>query len=193
MVPPRFILIKVGILRVHFLLIYLLTLGVWKSHTTLYHPQGDGMVEHFNRILLQLLRSCVSSQSDWKTYLPYVLYTYRTSCHSTTGVCPYLLLCGRDLPTYQPTKQIAHDSLSYPAQIQDRLAELQDLFVLTQHKQLKNQKSAYYQHTCIMFFKQGDSVWLSIPTAQKLDPQQEGEWVVKSVKGTVDIEICDGK
>ena len=33
--------------------------GVYKSHTTAYHPQGDGMVECFNISLLQLLRSYV--------------------------------------------------------------------------------------------------------------------------------------
>ena len=30
--------------------------GVNKSHTTPYHPQDDGMFEHFNRTLLQILR-----------------------------------------------------------------------------------------------------------------------------------------
>jgi len=151
------------------------------------------MVERFNRTLLQLLRSYVSSQNDWEKYLPYVLYAYRTSCHSTTGVSPYPLLYGRDPPTYQPTKQVVYDSLSYPAQIQARLAELQD-FVHTNIAQATgNQKSAYDQHTCIPFFKKGDSVWLSIPTARKLDPQWEGKWVAKSVKSPVNIEICDGK
>ena len=31
--------------------------GAKKSHTTAYHPQGDGLVEDFNRSLLQMLRS----------------------------------------------------------------------------------------------------------------------------------------
>jgi len=70
--------------------------GVQKSRTTAYHPQGDGMVERFNRSLLQLLRVYVDKQSEWEHYLPLVLYAYRTSVHSSTGVSPFLLMYGRN-------------------------------------------------------------------------------------------------
>ena len=34
---------------------------------------------------------------------------------------------------------------------------------------------------------------LSVPTRGKLDPKWEGGWLVKSVKGLVNVEISDGK
>ena len=37
-----------------------------KTCTTAYHPQCDGMVERFNRSLLQLLQTYVDKQWDWE-------------------------------------------------------------------------------------------------------------------------------
>ena len=41
-----------------------------KSHTTAYHPQGDGVVEHFNRSLLQMLCSYVENKEEWENIYP---------------------------------------------------------------------------------------------------------------------------
>ena len=56
---------------------------IWgkKSHTSLYHPQCDGMIERFNRSLLQLLQIYVKKQEDWEQHLPLALYAYRTATH----------------------------------------------------------------------------------------------------------------
>ena len=61
--------------------------GVKKTRTTAYHPQGDGMVERFNRTLLQLLRAYVDQQNEWEKYLPLALYAYRTSTHMHIHIC----------------------------------------------------------------------------------------------------------
>ena len=83
--------------------------------------------------------------------------------------------------------------LSYPAQIQSRLAELRD-FVHTQLTQAAHsQKLHYDQHTKQPTFVAGKAVWLSIPTAGKLDPRWEGEWVIKSMKSPVTAKIYDGR
>ena len=113
------------------------------------------MVEHFNRTLLQLQRAYVASQSDWETYLPQVLYAYRTECHSSTGVSPYLLH-GRDPPALQRISQLAYDLISYPAVIQAKLAELQDFVHANIAQAASKQKAAYDQHTSAASFKQGD-------------------------------------
>ena len=104
-----------------------------------------------------------------------------------------MLLYGKDPPNLHGLSQHAYDSLSYPATLQARLAELQDFVHANITQAAASQKSSYDQHTRLPFFKQGQSVWLSVPTAGKLDPKWEGEWAVKSVKSPVSIEIYDGK
>jgi len=54
--------------------------GGIKSHTTAYHPQGDGMVEWLNWSLLQMLRSYVEQEADWECYLPLAIFVYCTTC-----------------------------------------------------------------------------------------------------------------
>ena len=63
--------------------------GVTKSHTTAYHPAGDGLVEHFNR---SMLRAYVLNNTDWEQYLPLVLYAYSTAICISTGVSPFELI-----------------------------------------------------------------------------------------------------
>ena len=46
-------------------------LGIRKTRTTPLHPESDGMVERFNRTLVQeIARRCRHGQSDWDLYIP---------------------------------------------------------------------------------------------------------------------------
>ena len=167
--------------------------GVTKSRTTAYHPQCDGMVERFNRSLLQLLRAYVDKEHDWERYLPLVLYAYRTSVHSSTGASPFTLMYGRQPQTADFSHPTAFDSMSYPAHLLAKRAELQDFVESNIAAAAARQKSAYDQHCTQRTFSVGDHVWLSIPTAGKLDPRWEGKWKVKAIKGPVNMEITDGR
>ena len=60
-----------------------------KSHTTPYHPMGDGLVERMNRSLLNLLRVFTDSRHDWEEHLQLLLFFYRTARHSSTGLFFY--------------------------------------------------------------------------------------------------------
>ena len=122
--------------------------GIRKSRKTAYHPEGDGMVERFNRTLLQLLRTYAETHDDeWEHYLPFVLFAYHTAVHSSTGVSPFALMFGRS-PAQNPfLTQTAYDAVSYQSQLQTKLAQLSD-FVETHLTQAGHkQKTAYDQHT----------------------------------------------
>ncbi|GFX97020.1 retrovirus-related Pol polyprotein from transposon 412 [Trichonephila clavipes] len=64
-----------------------------KNRTTALHPQSDGMVERFNRTILNSLFLLVSSnQQDWDKKLPFFLLAYRSAVHETTGYSPSQML-----------------------------------------------------------------------------------------------------
>ena len=70
-------------------------LQVEKSRTSPYHPQGDGLVEHYNRTLLDLLAtSAKSNLNDWERYVQAVCYAYNTSVQSSTGFTSHFLMFG---------------------------------------------------------------------------------------------------
>ncbi|XP_055939353.1 protein NYNRIN-like [Argiope bruennichi] len=73
-------------------------LGIDKIRTTALHPQSDGMVERFNRTILNSLSLLVSSnQPGWDKKLPFFLLAYRSAVHETTGYSPSQMLFKRDL------------------------------------------------------------------------------------------------
>lgn len=70
--------------------------GCRKTHTTPYHPQGNGGCERFNQTLLSLLGTLeIEQQHRWPEYLPALVQAYNNSIHSTTGYAPTFLMFGR--------------------------------------------------------------------------------------------------
>ena len=121
--------------------------GVTKSHTTAYHPAGDGLVERFNRSLLQMLRAYVQQHNDWEEYLPLVLYAYRTAVHASTGVSPFELMFGRSAHKPPLHTNSAHDVISYQDQLHAKLAQLYDFVELNNVQASSHQKHHFDQST----------------------------------------------
>ena len=141
--------------------------GIEKSRTTAYHPQGDGMVERFNRSLLQLLRCYTQQEEDWEQYLLLVLYAYCTAPHSSTGISPFQLMFGRPPKSTQVQSLTGFDPSSYSTQLQVKLAALQDLVHINTTKAAQVQKLHYDKSSTSRSFTPQELVWLSIPTAGK--------------------------
>eukprot|EP00731_Ephydatia_muelleri_P019885 Em0012g710a len=166
--------------------------GINKRRTTAYHPQCDGMVERVNRSLLQLLRAYVEKDYEWERYLPLVLYAYRTAVHTSTGVSPFVLMFGREPRSNDLSPHIAFDTNSYQGYLQAKLAELRDFVDANMVQAGAAQKTSFDSHAKLRFFKEGDTVWLSVPKSSKLGSKWEGKWIIKSVKNDINMEITDG-
>ena len=142
-----------------------------KTHTTAYHPEGDGIVEKFNRSLLQLLQTYVDTESGWEKHLPIALYAYRTATHASTGVSPHILMFGRQPHSAVFKASCEFQPMSYQFYLHDKLAKLKDFVESQLVMSSASQKMFYDYKSQLRSFNVNDNVWLSIPTAGKLDPK----------------------
>lgn len=73
-----------------------------KEHPHIYHPQGIGQVERFNRTVEAMLSKVVNkSQYNWDSQLFKALLDYKTAVHEATKFTPFHLTfaCLPQLPT----------------------------------------------------------------------------------------------
>ena len=72
-------------------------LGIDKSRTSPYHPQGNGQVERHNRVIADVIsKYCADNPRTWDTVLPYLNFVYNTTIHQTTGATPFNLVHGQE-------------------------------------------------------------------------------------------------
>ena len=141
-------------------------LQVEKSRTSPYHPQRDGLVEHYNRTLLDMLAtSAKSNLNDWKRYIHAVCYAYNTSVQSSTGFTSHFLMFGREvrLPVDLQSGTSFSESVSpdqYVQQLQHTLNYALQLARDTLREVQQWQKCLYNCSVHGSPFVEGDLVWL---------------------------------
>ena len=72
---------------------YQITLG----HSTAYYPQGNGLVESSNKILVNIIKKLLEdNKKSWHTKLVHALWADRLTLKKSIGMSPYQLMYGTD-------------------------------------------------------------------------------------------------
>jgi len=71
-------------------------IGVKMKMSSAYHPETDGSTERANRMVGQMLRSCIGpTQHDWVLKLPAIEFAINSAHSESTGYAPFFLNTGR--------------------------------------------------------------------------------------------------
>uniref|UniRef100_A0A8C6KM80 Gypsy retrotransposon integrase-like protein 1 n=2 Tax=Nothobranchius TaxID=28779 RepID=A0A8C6KM80_NOTFU len=109
--------------------------GVRKSHTTPYHPMGNGSAERFNRTLGNMIRALPpDAKQNWPKHLQTLTFMYNCTVNETTGYAPFYLMYGRvpRLPVDVLFKNILRDPelCGYDKYVLSLTKDLQDAMAI---------------------------------------------------------------
>ena len=148
------------------------------------HPQNNGLVERFNKTLLDMLAKYVdSNQRNWDKYLPLVMLAYRSSVHDSTGFSPALLTFGREIELpcdllYGCGPQDCYDSQQ--VYVQNLIAEMDKIHHVCRDQMAKasnRQKRLYDHRQNLHTYPTGSPVWLRVYAKRKgLSPKLMNYW-----------------
>eukprot|EP00795_Rhopilema_esculentum_P006818 gene6818-12410_t len=174
-------------------------IGVKSIRTSPYHPETDGLCERFNGTLKNMLRKAATNDyPNWDKMLPYLLFAYREVPGESTGFSPFELLYGRQVrgpldilkETWESNEKVPEDVVSYVLKMRENLSKMMKIVQENLSTAQRKQKTWYDKKSRVRIFKEGDEVFVLLPTStNKLQAQWQGPYKVKRQVGPVDYEI----
>ena len=165
-------------------------LEIAKTRTTPNHPSGNGQAEVFNRVILQTIRSYLSSWGirRWDENLPLICMALHSMKNKSTGFSANMMMLGRE--TTQPIDLILglprhtpQDPPNWVATLSRNLSKIHSLARETTGKTQMRQKRDYDLRVLVHPYEKGDVVYLldsstKIGLSKKLRPPYIGPYLI---------------
>ena len=161
--------------------------------STPYHPQVNGMVKAFNKVLEHALtKVCNTNRDDWDLKIPIALWAYHTTCKRLRGNTPFNLVYGKE--EIMPMEYIVlifciavATWMDDEGALEERLAPLvqlqEDWFVTGFHQRVQKdrQKVWYYRHVKKNHFHQGNLMLIYDSNFEKHPCKFQMHWLAPYV------------
>ena len=138
-----------------------------KTRTSPYHPQGNGQVQRFNRVIADTISKYRAEKPcEWDQYLPQFVFVYNTTVHRTTGTTPCSMLYAQeaqypiDLFFPKPPGDSRSEVSDLGTELNEKLYDVHSHAQLTMGREQRRQKEYYQRKTHGAPFEPGDLLWL---------------------------------
>ncbi|XP_064647071.1 uncharacterized protein K02A2.6-like [Lineus longissimus] len=164
-------------------------LEITKTRTTPYHPSGNGQVERYNQVILQMIRCFVEGNvTSWDEELPLLTMALHATVHRQTGFTPNRLMLGREvhLPIDLILGTFKRGLVTPPVWVKDLQRKLTEVHLLAREalkSSQKRQKRDYDVKLLKSTFHPGDVVYRvndasALGVGRKLKPPWAGPYLV---------------
>lgn len=169
-------------------------LKIKQLQTTAYRPQTNGALERSHRTLGEVLRNYTDQdQRNWDLWLPYAMFVYNSTPHSTTKMTPFKILYGYEPTLPSSIKCTPNPVYTYDDYVQELKARLQSSYAIARENILKSKQSSklqYDKNAQEAYFKIGDLVLLKDNTSRrKLSELYHGPYEIVEINSAQNSTI----
>lgn len=118
-------------------------LHIKKVNTSAFRPQSNGALERSHLTLAEYLRHYVANdQSDWDEWLPYAMFVYNTTPHTSTKFTPFELVYGVKPKLPSSLQEEPEPQYTYDDYVQELKKRLQSSHLVARENLLANKVSS---------------------------------------------------
>jgi hypothetical protein len=173
-------------------------LHIKKINTTAYHPQSNGALERSHRTLAEYLRHYVNEKKqDWDDFIPYAMFTYNSTIHSSTKFQPHELVYGHPIKVPHTLSRNPQPCYNYEDYTFELRRKLQEASLIARENLIDNKeksKTVYDRKQNEINISVGDKVFIKNHIRKgKLSPKWLGPYEVISLQDNENVLIKRGR
>lgn len=173
-------------------------LQIKKINTTAYHPQSNGALERSHRTLAEYLRHYVNDKKlDWDEYVPYAMFTYNSTIHTTTKCQPHELVYGYPVEVPHTLTRAPEPCYNYNDYTFELRRKLQESSLVARENLITSKtrsKKSYDKDQHEIVINVGDKVLLKDHNQKgKLSPKWKGPYPVIEIHNNENVSILRGR